>query len=301
MYKSFDEIIAAAEKRGPRTFSVAVAQDQDVLLALKQAEDRGLVKSVLVGEAAEIKPLAEHVGLKNYEIVDETDQDEAALKSAELVRAGQARIMMKGLINSSNFLKAVLNKERGLRSSRLLCHLGVFETPGFDRLMFHSDGGINVAPGLEEKKEILINVLKTLKNIGFDRPGVAVLSHNEQVNEKMPSTADAAALVKMAEAGELPPCLIEGPMAMDVAASSDAARHKKIESRISGQVDVFLMPNIEAGNIAGKTLIHYAGARFAGLILGAAAPIVMASRSDTPAAKLASIALACLAVPPDDE
>lgn len=299
MYKSFDEIIVAAKKRGPRTFSVAVAQDMDVLLALKQAEDQGLVKSVLVGEAARVKALADQAGLRDYEIVDEVDEDEAALKAAELVRVGRARIMMKGLINSSNFLKAVLNKERGLRSSKLLCHLGIFEVPGFDRLMFHSDGGMNVAPGLEEKKEILINVLKALKNMGFDRPKVAVLSHNEQVNEKMPSTTDAAALVKMAQAGELPPCLIEGPMAMDVAASSEAARHKKIESRISGQVDVFLMPNIEAGNITGKSLIYYAGARFAGLILGAAAPIVMASRSDTPAAKLASIALACLAAPLD--
>ena len=295
MYKSFYEIIAAARKQGRKTISVAVAQDLDVLKALKTAEDQGLSRAILVGDARAIRPLAEQAGLKEVEIIDQPDQDEAALAAADLVRQGRAGVLMKGLINSSNFLKAVLNKERGLRNSKLLCHLGVFEVPGVDRLMFHSDGGMNVAPGLEDKKEILINVLKAMAVMGYQRPNIAVLSHNEQVNEKMPSTTDAAALVKMAEAGELPPCVIEGPMAMDVAASKEAAAHKKIDSRISGQADIFLMPNIEAGNLVGKTLIYYAGARFAGLILGAAAPVVMASRSDTAKAKLDSIALACLA------
>ena len=300
MYQNFDEIIEAARARGPRTVSVAVAQDLDVLLALKAARDEGLIKAVLVGEAKEIEPLAAKAGLTGAQIVDEPDQDEAALKAADLVRQGRAQILMKGLINSSNFLRAVLNKERGLRKSKLLCHLGVFEVPGAPRLMFHSDGGMNVAPDLEAKKDILINVLDAMKNMGFDQPNVAVLSHNEQVNEKMPSTTDAAGLVKMAAEGLLPPCVIEGPMAMDVAASSDAAKHKKIDSRISGQVDVFLMPNIESGNLVGKTLIYYARAKFAGLILGASHPVVMASRSDTPAAKLCSIALACLSAPPNE-
>jgi len=300
MYRNFDEIIGAARARGPRTVSVAVAQDLDVLLALKAARDEGLIQAVLVGEAKVIEPLAAQAGLGDAQIIDEADQDEAALKAADLVRQGRAQILMKGLINSSNFLRAVLNKERGLRKSKLLCHLGVFEVPGAPRLMFHSDGGMNVAPDLEAKKEILINVLDSLKNMGFDKPNVAVLSHNEQVNEKMPSTTDAAGLVKMAGEGLIPPCLIEGPMAMDVAASAEAAKHKKIDSRISGQVDVFLMPNIESGNMVGKTLIYYAGAKFAGLILGASHPVVMASRSDTPAAKLCSIALACLSAPADE-
>ncbi len=297
MYKNFEEIIKAAQARGPQAISVAVAQDLDVLLALKAAQDEGLVKPILVGEASAIESLAGQAGLEKAEIVNEPDQDEAALKAADLVRQGKAQILMKGLINSSNFLRAVLNKERGLRKSKLLCHLGVFEVPGTPRLMFHSDGGMNVAPDLEAKKEIIINVLTSMKNMGFDHPNVAVLSHNEQVNEKMPSTTDAAALVRMGQAGELPPCRIEGPMAMDVAASLEAARHKKIDSRISGQVDFFLMPNIEAGNMVGKTLIYYAKAKFAGLILGASHPVVMASRSDTPAAKLCSIALASLSTP----
>lgn len=297
MYKNFEEVIAAARKRGPQTISVAVAQDLDVLVALKAAEDQGLIKPVLVGEASAIEPLAAKAGLKDARIVDEADQDEAARKAAELVRKGEAQVLMKGLINSSNFLKAVLDKERGLRKSKLLCHMGVFETPGVDRLMYMSDGGMNVAPDLEAKKEILINVLASLKNMGLDKPNVAVMSHNEQVNEKMPSTTDAAALVEMGARGELPPCVIEGPMALDVAASAEAARHKRIESKISGAVDVFLMPNIESGNLVGKALTNYANAKMAGLILGASHPVVLASRSDTPEGKLCSIALACLSAP----
>ncbi|MDR2946355.1 MAG: phosphate butyryltransferase [Candidatus Adiutrix sp.] len=297
MYKNFDEVIAAAKQRGPQTISVAVAQDLDVLLALKAAEDQGLVKPLLVGEAAAIKPLAEKAGLAGARVVDEADQDEAARKAAELVRTGEAQVLMKGLINSSNFLKAVLDKERGLRKSKLLCHLGVFDTPGVGRLMYMSDGGMNVAPDLEAKKEILINVLATLKNMGLDKPNVAVMSHNEQVNAKMPSTTDAAALVEMGVKGELPPCVIDGPRALDVAASAEAAHHKKIDSKISGAVDVYLMPNIESGNMVGKALIHYAGAKMAGLVLGASHPVVLASRSDTPEGKLCSIALACLSAP----
>lgn len=294
MYKNFTEILEAARGRGPLTVSVAVAQDLEVLIALKEAQAAGLIRPLLVGQAEAIRPLAEEAGLTGFEIIDEPDQDQAALQAAEAVRQGRAQVLMKGLINSSNFLRAVLDKERGLRKSKLLCHLGVFEVPGCERLMFMSDGGMNVAPDLEAKKEILLNALEALNNMGLARPNVAVMSHNEQVNDKMPSTTDAAALAEMAARGELPPCNLEGPMAMDVAASREAARHKKIDSRISGAVDFFLMPNIEAGNMVGKTLIYYAQAAFAGLILGAAAPVVLTSRSDTPAAKLNSIALACL-------
>jgi len=294
MYKNFAEILEAARGRGPLTVSVAVAQDQEVLIALKEAQAAGLIRPLLVGQAAAIEPLAREAGLDGFEIIDEPDQDQAALKAAEAVRQGRAQVLMKGLINSSNFLKAVLDKERGLRKSKLLCHLGVFEVAGYERLMFMSDGGMNVAPDLAAKKEILLNALEALKNMGLDQPNVAVMSHNEQVNDKMPSTTDAAALAEMAARGELPPCVLEGPMAMDVAASRQAAQHKKLDSRISGSVDFFLMPNIEAGNMVGKTLIYYARAAFAGLILGAVAPVVLTSRSDTPAAKLNSIALACL-------
>lgn len=295
MYKTFKDIVKTAGERGIRTVGVAVADDAEVLAALKAAGDQGLVRSILVGDEARIKPLAVETGLKDFEIIHQPDQDQAALAAARLVREGRAQVLMKGLINSSNFLKAVLDKENGLRKGRLLSHLAVFQTPGVAKLMFMSDGGLNVAPDLAAKKDILINALECLAVMGLTRPNVAVMSHNEQVNEKMPSTADAAALVGMAGRGELPPCVIEGPVAMDVAASAKAARHKKIDSRVSGAVDFFLMPNIESGNLVGKTLTYYAGSESAGLVLGATRPVVLVSRADPPEAKLYSIALACLA------
>ncbi len=301
MYKTFEDIMAAVRGRGPVTVSVAGAQDPEVLQALKEAREEGLAEPILVGEAALIAPLARAAGLEDAPIIDESDPDETALRAAELVRQGRARVLMKGLINSRNFLKAVLDKDRGLRraaagpaGARLLSHLGVFEVPGGDRLLFISDGGLNVAPDLAAKRDILLNGLEALGRMGLSRPNVAVMSHNEQVSDKIPSTVDAAALAAMGARGELPPCVIEGPVAMDVAASAEAARHKKIDSRISGAVDFFLMPNIEAGNLVGKTLTHYARAKFAGLILGALAPVVLTSRSDSPEAKLHSLALAAL-------
>ncbi len=292
MLKNFEAVKAAAQVKGPQTICVAVAQDEDVLTALLEAQKCGLARSVLVGEGKLIEEMALKVGLTDYRIVDEPDQAKASLKAAELVRQGEAKILMKGLVNSSVFLRAVLNPERGLRGKRRLSHLAAFSVPNGDKLIFHTDGGMNVAPDFEAKCEILLNALETLYALGYDCPKVAVLAHNEQVDPKVATTVDAAALAALSN---LPPCIIEGPIAMDVAASLEAARHKKINSQISGEVDLFLLPNIESGNLVGKTLIYYANASFAGLILGASAPIIMASRSDTPAAKLCSIALGCLA------
>ena len=295
MYGSFREISEAARKRGEAVISVAAAEDRDVIRSLKAAEDEGLSSAVLVGDEPRLKPLIEEAGLRKYRLVHEADSDKAALRAASLTRRGEAGVLMKGQVNSSNFLKAVLDKDHGLKRDRLLSHLAVFEVPGQKKLMFITDGGMNVAPDLAAKKQILQNVLEALANMGYREPKVAVMSHNEQVNEKMASTVDAAALVKMGREGELPPCLIEGPMAMDVAASSEAAAHKKIASHISGEVDVFLMPNIEAGNMVGKTLTYYARATSAGLILGASHPVIMVSRADPPEVKLQAIALAALA------
>jgi phosphate butyryltransferase len=298
MLRNFSEVMERAGKLGKVTVSVAAAQDRDVLVAVKDAAAAGIIDAILVGDADAIRPLAGEIGLPAaMRIVHEPDADKAALTAVSLVSDGQAQVLMKGLINSSNFLRAALNPERGLRSGKILCHFAAFEIPGERKLAFHTDGGVNIAPGLAEKKEILINALTTLKRMGIEKPNVAVLAANEQVSARMPATLDAQALAKMGEEGELPPCVIEGPIAMDVAASAEAARHKGISSRIAGQVDLFLMPTIEAGNMVGKTLVNYAKAKIAGMILGATHPIVMVSRSDSAEAKVHSIALACLTVP----
>lgn len=295
MLRSFNEVMEKAKSTGKTVLSVAVAQDKDVLLAVKAAAEWGLAKAVLVGDETKIRPLLVETEMTHdVTVIHETDDDAAALRAVELVRNGEAQVLVKGLINSSNFLRAVLHPEKGLRSGKMLSHLMAFEIPGEPKLLFHTDGGMNVAPGLEEKKQIMISALEALRAMGIAKPNVAILTANEQVNPKIPATVDAQALATMAAAGETPPCIAEGPIAMDVASSKEAAKHKGIQSQIAGEVDLFLMPAIEAGNLVGKALIHYAKAKNAGLILGATHPIVMVSRSDEAAAKLYSIALACL-------
>ncbi|MEI8355429.1 MAG: phosphate acyltransferase [Deltaproteobacteria bacterium] len=295
MLENFSKVIDEAKKSGPVTISVAAAQDKEVLLAIKAAYDMGLAKAILVGDSYLIWPIVNEIGLpSDIEVIHEPDIKEAALTAVKLVNKGEAQVLMKGLINSSIFLGAVLNREFGLRSGRMLSHLAAFEIPGQNKLVFHTDGGMNVAPSLDEKKGILLNAIEALMAIGIETPNIALLAANEQVNSKMPVTQDCLSLVEMSKTGKIPPCVIEGPMSMDVAASADAAKHKGIESKIAGNVDLFVVPTIEAGNMVGKTLVCYAGAKIGGIILGATHTIVLCSRSDNAEAKINSIALACL-------
>ncbi len=296
MLRNFEEVVFEAKKLGQVVISVAAAQDKDVLEAIKAAQDAGLAKAILVGDAELIRPLLPLVGLSaETPIVHEADVKQAALTAVKLVKTGQAQVLMKGLVNSADFLKAVLNSEVGLRTGRLLSHLAAFEVPGGHKLIYHSDGGMNISPDLAEKKDILTNAMLALKALGIRQPKVAILAANEVVNPKMPATIDAKALVDMHASGELfPDCIMEGPIAMDVALSPEAAKHKGITSAVSGDADLFLLPGIEAGNILSKALTYYAKFKFAGVILGATHPIVLASRSDSSATKLNSISLACL-------
>jgi phosphate butyryltransferase len=295
VFNGLRDILAEAKKRGPVNVAFAVAQDRSVIEAARTASDLGLIRSILVGDAPAIRKIAREVGLSEAtQVIHEPDCDLAALKAVELVHHNHASVLVKGLINSSNFLRAALNPHCGLRCGGILSHLAAFEIPGQRKLAFHTDGGIVVAPTMKEKTDILLNALAALHRIGIGTPNVAVLAANEQVSPGIAATVDAQALVALWTQGALPSCIIEGPMAMDVAASAEAAQHKGIQSRIAGNVDLFLLPNIEAGNLVGKTLLHYAGANMAGVILGATHPIVLVSRSDNAAAKVNSIALACL-------
>lgn len=295
MLKNFAEVVQKAKKLGGVTISVAAAQDKDVLQALKAAQDAGLAKAILVGDAGLIKPMLAEVGLAaDTRVVDVPDVQQAALAAVSLVKAGKAQIFMKGLVNSGDFLKAVLNSEVGLRTGRLLSHLSAYEIPGEEKIVFHTDGGMNIAPNLDEKKDILANAMQALAALGNPMPNVAILAANEIVNPKMPVTVDAKELVDMQARGELFPGIIEGPIAMDVALSPEHAKHKGINSQVSGKVDLFMVPTIEAGNLLSKALIHYAKFKNAGVILGAMSPVVMVSRADSAEAKLHSIALACL-------
>ncbi|MBP2657072.1 MAG: Phosphate butyryltransferase [Firmicutes bacterium] len=296
MLHNYEEVRTKAKEFGQIVISVAVAQDKEVLEAVKAAMDVGLAKVILVGDAALIKPLLAEAGLPaDTPIVHESDVERAALTATSLVSIGKAQVLMKGLINSGDFLKAVLNREVGLRTGRTLCHFAAFEDPNGTKLLYHSDGGMNIAPDLEAKKQIITSCMIALTALGIKQPKVAILAANEVVNPKMQATMDAKALVDLHKAGELfPESIIEGPIAMDVALSPEAAKHKGLISKIAGDVDLFIFPTIEAGNLTAKALIYYAKFKNSGVILGATHPIVMVSRSDHAESKLNSIALACL-------
>jgi phosphate butyryltransferase len=295
MYQNYRQIIDKIRTLGRITLSVAVAQDKDVLAAVKLAWDAGIADAVLVGDERQIRPLMKEVGLPDdMPVVHEPDNNCAALQAVSMVSGGKAQVLMKGLINSSDFLRAALNKEVGLRTGRLLSHLAAFEIPDRDKLLFVTDGGMNIAPEVKEKKDILINAMAALRDMGIGKPYVALLTANETVNPKMPATVDAKALADMAKDGEFPEGVIEGPIALDVAVSSEAAKHKGLDSEVSGKVDLMLVPTIETGNALGKSIIYFAHGKMAGIILGATHPIVMTSRAETPEGKLNSIALACL-------
>ena len=298
MIRNFQQLQRMAAERKQRSgekpvVSVANAADREVIAAVKALRDSGMADAILTGRRDEIEDLCLREGLEPLpEIVEAEGEAEAAAAAAALVAGGRAHVLMKGLVNSNVFLKALLNPQQGLRGAGLLCHLAAFEVPGWPKLQFHTDGGMNLFPDLEQKRRILELAVEALHRLGVDEPRVAVLSANEVVNPKVPSSVEAAQLAAWNAEGRIGGCIVEGPMAMDVALSAEAAAHKHIESRIAGDADLFLVPNIEAGNMVGKTLMYCAHAKMAGVILGAACPVVMVSRADNAEAKLNSLALA---------
>ena len=298
MLKNFDEVLEKVRSIEPFTVSVAAAADKELLQAVKEAADLGFVRPVLVGDTKAIGDICAEIGLKPLDILAADGEEEAVATAVKAVREGGAQVLMKGLVTTSIYMRGILNKEHGLRTGRLLSMMAVYEAPGYHKLVYCSDSGINVAPNLEQKKDILKNILLATKSIGLENPKVAALTANEMVDPKIQSTVDAAGLVEYVASGALGPdlpCIIEGPIAFDVAFDPHAAAHKKIDSKITGETDIVIFPNMEAGNIMGKSWIHLCKCRWAGIVLGATHPVILGSRADTPEIKLNSIALACLA------
>lgn len=295
-FSGFDALFDRAKSLGRAKVAVAAAADKEVLEAIKLAEREGLITPVLIGEEEQIKGLASEIGfsLAKAAVIHEPDPVAASHRAVDAIACGEAHFLMKGLVNSSDFLRAVLRPERGLRTGRLLSHLAAFQVPGFPRLLFVTDGGMNIAPSLAQKREILDNSLLYLQGIGMNPVKVVALAANEMADAKMPATTDARALAAMNKAGEFPGAVVEGPLALDGAVSAVALKHKGIASVINGDVDLLLTPTIEVGNVLGKSLVYFAGATMAGIILGAQVPIVLTSRSDTPRNKLMSLTLAAL-------
>ncbi len=291
---NFQELIRKVQ--GGRVFRlcVAAADDRELLQAVKLSVDMGFVQPLLVGAEPSVSEAAQDVGLEDYEFIPSDGTEQSVILAVQEVREGRADVLMKGAINTAHYIRAILDRERGLRSSGLLSALAVYEVPQYHKLIFCSDSGINVAPNLEQKKNILANALTAMRCLGFESPNVAVLTANEVVHPKVQSTVDAAELTRLAGEGEFGPCVVEGPIAFDVAFDRHAAEHKGIGSKISGEVDLLLAPNIETGNALGKSWLTLNGAKWAGLVLGTTHPVVLGSRSDTAEVKINSIALACL-------
>ncbi len=296
MLKTFKEVLNKAKDRGPKKMSVASAQAEDVLQAVETARLQGLADSILVGDKKEIIQVAEKMGIDpaNYEIIDKPDKTETARCAVELVRNKRASILMKGMMGTARLLKAVLDKEIGLRTNRLLSHAYVLEVKGYDRIITITDGAMNISPDLNQKAQIIQNAIYFCHSLGIEKPKVAVLAAVELVNPDMPATVDAACLSKMSERGQIIDGIVDGPLAFDNAISKESALHKGIESPVSGEVDILLAPDIEAANIFAKGLVYLAKAQPAGVLLGAKAPVVLVSRSDSAESKLYSIALGVL-------
>lgn len=295
MIKDFKDLIERVKQIEPCVVSVAVAEDEAVLEAVKKAMDIGFIKPILVGNQLKIDEIAKKINLKDYKVIDCDSQEEAVKTAVELVKDGKAKVLMKGLVNTATYMRGILNKEYGLRTGRLISLLAVYELPQYHKLIYCTDSGINVAPDLKKKKDIMTNSILAMKNLGFENPKTAILTANEMIDPKIVSTVDAGALVDMVKNGEIPECIAEGPIAFDVAFDCYAAKHKGIDSKIAGDVDLLVFPNIETGNVMGKSWLRFNDAKWAGIVLGAKAPVILGSRSDTPEIKINSIALACLA------
>lgn len=298
MYKSFDDIVKAACERGVRrTIAIAQAADDKMIHVAREVTAIGLCDVILVGDEEKISALMKEDGLssEHISIVNEPDPQKVGRAAVSLVSSGKADVYVKGQMNTSDFLRSVLDKEVGLRTGRQLNVLSCYDEPGEKKLFFITDGGMTIAPTLEDKVEILKNAVPVLHRMGIAKPKVAILAANEKVNPKMQATVDAAALVEMSERGELPDGIYEGPIAFDVAMRPDAAEEKHIQSRVSGDVDLFLVPNIETGNCMGKAIGYFGKGQTAGIVVGAAAPVVMSSRSASITGKVTSIAWAILA------
>jgi len=280
----------------PLVLAVAAGADTDVLMSIKNAQELGLIKPILFGNIPDIESIASTVGFDTTHA--ELVQADSAVSACELavqhVSSGRADLLMKGLVDTSVLLKAVLNKEWGLRTDKVLSHVTVFQLPDSDKIRLISDAAMNIAPDLSAKKQIIENCLPIANSLGMTKPNVAVLCAVEKVNPKMQATLDAEALSTMNLNGEITGCFVDGPFALDNAVSETAAHHKGIDNPRAGHADILLVPDIEAGNMLYKSITYFAHGSVACVVSGARCPIVLTSRADSDEAKLNSIALAVL-------
>ena len=294
MAKNFDELLSKVSSCSKKKLSVACAQDKAVLEAVKAAKERGIADSILVGDEAKIREIAATIDmdLSDYEIINVEDTVEASLAAVKLVHDKKADMYLKGLLDTKTFLKSVLNKECGLRTGKPLSHVCVFEIPGIDRLLFFTDVAFIPYPTLEDKVNIINYTVEVANACGVENPKVAPLAAVEVVNPKMPVTVEAAELTRMNREGLITGCIVDGPLSLDLAIDPEAAKHKGATDRaIQGDADILLFPDIHAGNLVYKAMVHTAKVVNGNILTGTKAPVILTSRSDSVEVKVNSLAL----------
>jgi phosphate butyryltransferase len=295
MITTFKELVNSVKSKPKKTVAVAMAESGEVLKAIANARSEGIADAVLVGNKKKIIEISKEndIDISFFDIINTNSENQSVVRAIQLVREHLADTLMKGVCSTSTLLKAVLDKEHGVRAGKLLSHTALFELKNYPRMLLMSDGGMNIAPDLEAKVAITDNAVQTMRKLGVRKPRVAIIASVEKVNyPAMQCTIDAAVLSKMAERGQIANCIIDGPLALDNAISKKACEIKGIKSAVDGEADILIMPNIEAGNVFYKALTYFAECRTAGIVVGAQVPIVVTSRADDDENKFNSIAFA---------
>lgn len=298
VFKNFEELIKKVQNSGSKKIAAVVAaQDEHTLQAVFKARKNNIAEPVLIGNKSKIKEILSNLkeDLDDSSIIDVEDDASAAAKAVELVNSNKADFIMKGKIQTADLLRAVVNKEKGLRTGRVMSHFVINEIPNYHKLIVTTDGGMMMYPNVDEKKQIIENAVNTLIDMGYEKPKVAVLAAVENVNPKMPESVDAGLLKEMNQKGEIKNCIVEGPISYDLTMSKESAEIKGYSSPVVGDADVLIVPNITAGNILGKALVFSAGGKMAGFIVGAKVPIVLTSRGSSAEEKYLSLVLSASA------
>lgn len=297
--KNFDELIEKIQNKSSLAkVVVAAAHDEHTLEAIFKAKEDKIIVPILVGDKMKIKNILDKLNIQfdDSNIIHTENDTEAAEKSVKLINENKADFIMKGKLQTADLLKAVVNKDNGLRTGKVMSHVAILQVPSYHKLIAITDGGMMMYPNAEEKKQIIENVVNVFKTMGYERPKVAVLAAVETVNPKMPETIDADLLKKMNLSGEIKDCIVEGPISYDLTMNKESAEIKGFKSEVTGETDILIAPNITTGNILSKALIESAGGKMAGMIVGARVPIVLTSRGATSEEKYLSLVLSASAV-----
>ena len=299
MIQKLDDLLELVKTKGKKRLVAAFANDAHTIGAVNMAVERGIVDATLVGDIETIKKVCaeEKIDVNKFELVQEADATKAGVKAVSLINEGKGDLLMKGLLSTDKYMRAILNKEKGLMPGKkgdMLTHMAVFEIPKYHKLLICSDVAIIPAPDMKQKQGILNYLIGTAHNLEIAKPKVAILAATEQVSTGMPACVEAAIISKMSDRGQIGGAIVDGPLALDVAIDAESAQIKKVGGEVAGDADCILFPNIESGNVFYKACTKFGGAELACMVVGAKVPCILSSRGDSMKTKLYSIALAAL-------